>query len=468
MTLMETDASLSRISKLLIDRDEISVEDALAQRKRFAVTLVCGADVASSRGLQIAVLTAANIAQRCFPGSVRLRLNSGLAESPSLVWPALKQTFADALAIVLGSDALSAQMVGTDDWRLLFGDVSNMPRALRVTFDGWIAKAGPADQVERMTEREYCSLASVLTGGLGVSELFLRFAEISLTASRRTVGLSLWRPDLPVSDPDALGPRVQSLPSELWVLGLGHLGNGYLWSLATLPYANTGDLKIFLNDFDQIQDANVETSMLFDGSLIGRLKTRACAEWLEARGFQTRLIERHFDGNFRRRDDEPGLALCGFDSNAARRDLATALFRHVAESGLGGTPNNFDTINFHTFPNLRSAADLWPDVTPAEIEKLNLQAKRRANENAAYTQLGGDECGRLEIAGKSIAVPFVGTAASTLVIADVVRLLHRGPRYHDIKISLGTPDQCVARFVGTYKASDFAGLRAVSRMQQDK
>jgi len=460
---MQTDASLSRISKLLIDRDETSVEDASTQRKRFAVTLVCGADVAASRSLQIAVLTAANIAQRCFPGAVRLRLSPGLAEASLLVWRRLKQTFADALSGVLGPDAIAASQDETDDWRLLFGNVPRMPRALRVTFDGWIAKAGPADQVERMAEREFCSLASVLTGGLGVSELFLRFADISLTAARRTVGLSLWRPDLPISDPDALGLRIQSLPSELWVLGLGHLGNGYLWSVASLPYANAGDVKIFLNDFDRIQDANVETSMLFDGSLIGRLKTRACAEWLEARGFQTRLIERHFDGNFRRRDDEPGLALCGFDSNAARRDLATALFRHVAESGLGGTPDNFDTISFHTFPNPRSAADLWPDVTPAEIDKLNLQAKRRVNENSAYTQLGGDECGRLEIAGKSIAVPFVGAVASTLVIADVLRLLHRGPCYHDIKLSLGTPDGCSARMAGTYRANDFAGLRAVYR-----
>jgi len=60
-----------------------------------------------------------------------------------------------------------------------------------------------------------------------------------------------------------------------------------------------------------------------------------------------------------------------------------------------------DTINFHTFPNPRSPADLRPDFTAAEIEKLNRQAKRRVNENAAYAQFGGDECGELEIAGKT-------------------------------------------------------------------
>src|SRR5712692_7226738 len=88
-----SDAPFSRISKLLVDRDETSIEDALAQRQRYAVTLSCGNDVAQSYTLQLAVLTAANIATRCFPGAVRLALASGLAEEPLLVWPSLKQTF---------------------------------------------------------------------------------------------------------------------------------------------------------------------------------------------------------------------------------------------------------------------------------------------------------------------------------------------------------------------------------------
>jgi hypothetical protein len=457
-----SDAPFSRISKLLVDRDETSIEDALTQRQRYAVTLSCGNDVAQSYTLQLAVLTAANIATRCFPGAVRLALASGLAEAPLLVWPSLKQTFGQALSALVGPDALMSASDTQAGRIVLFGNAATANGALRITFDGWIAKVGPVTQVERLPEREYCSLAGILAAALAMSELFLAFADISVEAGRRVVALSLWKPDIAISDPSALGVPVEFLPRNLWMLGLGHLGNAYLWSVASLPYSNANEVELFLNDFDPIEDENVETSLLFDSSKVGRYKTRACNEWLEQRGFQTRLIERPFDANFRRRDDEPGLALCGFDSNPARRDLATAQFLRVVESGLGGTANNFDTISLHTFPNPRPPAELWPDLTPAEAAKLKEYEERLARENAGYARVGGDECGRYQLAGKSIAVPFVGGTAATLVIAETLRLLHRGPAYSGIKLAMAALHARAALTSGSYSGQDFVGLKYTS------
>ena len=119
------------------------------------------------------------------------------------------------------------------------------------------------------------------------------------------------------------------------MLGLGHLGNAYLWALATLPYGGPTAPLVFLNDFDKIESENVETGLIFNTSDICSYKTRICGAWLEERGFQTAFVERRFDANLPCREDEPRLAFCGFDSNAARRDLATAGFLRVVESGLG-------------------------------------------------------------------------------------------------------------------------------------
>jgi hypothetical protein len=98
------DPQLSRISKLFVDRDQASVEAALARRQEYAVTLICGDDLASSRTLQLAVLTAASIAIRCFPGAVRAAVPTKLAEAPLLVWPQLKLTFGQALCDLLGPE----------------------------------------------------------------------------------------------------------------------------------------------------------------------------------------------------------------------------------------------------------------------------------------------------------------------------------------------------------------------------
>lgn len=458
------DTSFSRISKLLVDRDETSIEDALAQRKRYTIKLSCGNDVAESYTLQLAVLTAANIASRCFPRAVRLALASGLAEAPLLVWPSLKQTFGQALATLVGSDAFIQASDMQAGRRVLFGNATAVNGALRVTFDGWIAKVGPVTQVQRLPEREYCPLAGILAAALAMSELFLAFADISVEAGRRVVALSLWKPDIAISDPSTLGVPVEFLPRNLWLLGLGHLGNAYLWSVASLPYSDPGEVEIFLNDFDQIEAENVETSLLFASDRVSHYKTRVCSEWLEHRGFQTKMIERPFDANFRRRDEEPGLAFCGFDSNPARRDLATARFLRVVESGLGGTANNFDTISLHTFPNPRPPAELWPDLTPAEAAKLKEHEERLARENGGYARLGGDECGRYDLAGKSIAVPFVGAAAATLVVAETLRLLHLGPAYTDIKLAMASLNARAARTSGNYSSQDFAGLKYTSAL----
>ena len=329
---------------------------------------------------------------------------------------------------------------------------------MRVTFDGWIAKVGPAAIIDALPQREYCSLSGVLAGALAISELFISFADLNIEAGRRTVGLSLWRPDLDINDPDALGVRVEFLPREFWALGLGHLGNAYLWSLATLPYPQAGETQIFLNDFDRVEPENVETGLIFNVKDAASYKTRVCSRWLEDRGFQTRLIERPFDSSFRCRNDEPRLALCGFDSNPARRDLATARFLRVMESGLGGTMDNFDTISFHALPNPRRADELWPDLSPEEVIRQRAHQERVARESLAYAPLDGDQCGRAELAGKSVAVPFVGAAAGTLVLAETIRLLHGGPAYTDIKLVLSDLGGRFARTTRNYGVQDFAGL----------
>lgn len=432
-------SELSRISKLFIDRDSLLAKDGLKKRQQFRVTLVCGTDVAASYMLQLSVITAAEIASRCFPGAVRITLPAKDENAATLLWPEFKDcpSFATLLRQIVGTQNVCPNQEDLyQSNALLFGDTPEIADALRVTFDGWVAKTGPASKVGRLQERPYCSLAGILAAALGISELFLSFAEISLEARRRPVALSLWRPDLDQSHPDAIGPVVEWLPADLWVLGLGHLGNAYLWALGTLPYENPNQARIFLNDFDIVSDENIETSLLFDHAHLNRTKARTCAAWLERRGFQTRLLERRFDGTFSCQRDESRLALCGFDSNYTRRDLGSTNFKRVIECGLGGTSDNFDTLSIHVLPNPRDVNVLWPDLSPAEDEKRRIQQERVAHENKGYTQSGLDMCGRFEFAGKSIAVPFVGAIAGCFVIAEALRLFHDGPAYTDSKLRL--------------------------------
>jgi hypothetical protein len=116
----------------------------------------------------------------------------------------------------------------------------------------------------------------------------------------------------------------------------------------------------------------------------------------------------------------------------------------------------------HTFPNPRPPAELWPDLTPTEAVKLREYEERLARGNAGYARVGGDECGRYKLAGKSIAVPFVGAAAATLVVAETLRLLHRGPAYSGIKLAMAALHARAALTSGSYSGQDFVGLKYTS------
>jgi hypothetical protein len=399
-------------------------------------------------------MTATAVASRCFPGAVVAALDERTAAVPLRVWPSLRLTLGKAL-LSLGA-TLTTDLAGRGDSTVVFGNVAPPPRALRVTFDGWIAATGPACLVDRFREREFCPLSGVLAGSLAASEVFMSFAQISVEATRRPVVLSLWRPEADVRSDAAQGVPVQVLPKELWALGLGHLGNAYLWTLAGLPYAEPAEVKVFLADFDEVEPDNADAGVLFTAGTRG-LKTRVCCAWLEERGFRTRLVERRMNSRFRREDDEPGLALCGFDSNPARRGIATAEFLRVIESGLGGTADNFDTISLHTLPNARSSAELWPDPLPDEQRADIARRRRIAQESTAYSGLG-DECGRFELAGKAVAVPFVGTAAASFVMAEALRLYHDGPAYSDLKVRLATPSDLWANANGSYRIENIGQL----------
>jgi hypothetical protein len=128
--------------------------------------------------------------------------------------------------------------------------------------------------------------------------------------------------------------------------------------------------------------------------------------------------------------------------------------------------SNFDAISLHTLPNPRKPEELWPDPSPEEKAKLAAYQERMARENPGYVQLGGDDCGRRDLAGKSVAVPFVGTSAASLVVAETLRLLHDGPAYLGIKLRVGNPGQRHARRNGNYTAQGAAGLTFVRADQR--
>jgi hypothetical protein len=101
---------------------------------------------------------------------------------------------------------------------------------------------------------EPMALAPMLAAALAINEAFLHVSGELPSAGRRTTGLDLWslEPGDAWLSPAPDEPASTMLPSKLWLIGLGHLGQAYLWGLGLLPYAAPGKVSLVLQDNDVV------------------------------------------------------------------------------------------------------------------------------------------------------------------------------------------------------------------------
>jgi hypothetical protein len=300
------------------------------------------------------------------------------------------------------------------------------------SWDHWQASITPTSTHAGLTCVSDNPLSGVAAAALAVNEAFLFVRGDVLDAGHRTVGLSLWSP-LAVDDwrsETNKGPKLRYLPKNMWLIGLGHLGQAYAWTLALLPYPLDARPNLVLQDFDKAAKSNLSTCMLLSSNDLGKKKVRLVAQRLEVAGFTTDLVERRFSPGHRLMSGEPTTALFGVDNVASRRDIDTAGFTMTVEAGLGSGYRDFRNIRTHTFPGTRKASEIWPaeSASQAAIE-LNETYKKLAAER-------NDVCGMTQLASRAVATPFVGAMAAALVLAEVLRPLHGGETHAVLDLQL--------------------------------
>lgn len=413
-----TEDNYCRLARAILERNGGSYAEAMEKLGQFQLNLVCNNEITSSAALQAALLTAVNAGKRAFLGGVSIEMPSHV--KLLLPWP--RAGSLNEIVESLGARRASANHSDLSQ-TLYFGAATDpVPDALSVICSGWLGGVVPANLSFSLDDKVDFALGGVLAGALGVGRSFLRICGLSDRFVDRPLGVSLWRPDLEWTSKDAIGPELNYLPSKLWFLGLGHLGQAYIWNTILLPYERPSDTLFLLQDFDRVVGGNWTAGLLCETNSPGRFKTRLCSQWIETLGFSTRICERPFNATVRRNGDEPYIGLCGFDSGSARRSLEGAGFALVVECGLGGSVDTFDQLSLHTFPDARRTPDqvwLGGGIAGAKRAPAVLEAFR--------TQ---DPCGILAetLANKALSSSFVGAFAGALVVGEVLRGLHDGVR----------------------------------------
>jgi hypothetical protein len=436
---------------LMVARGFSDYEEAVQELERLSLRLVCDARIAQSAALQAALLTALNCGQRAFLGGVQIEMPENVPLL--LAWPC-QMTLNGVVAELMGRGIVLASEA-TQTLHFGFRPANPCKHSLTVNATGWRGGIEPSSTESQFA---FCAdddfaLGGIFAGALGVLRGFLRSTAISVFACDESAGLSLWDEDADWLAASSAGPALRALPESLWLLGLGHLGQAFLWTLGLLPFADPSKCEIMLQDFDRIEDANTGSGLLSTDKDIGDHKARVCARWLEARSFRTTVCERAFDENTKRKANEPAIALCGFDKPGPRQLLEGANFARIIECGLGANIHDFDLIHIHNFPGRCTAAEIWKHaaVKPGRPNPQLVEA----------LSPGVEVCGALaiEVAGKAVSTSFVGAMASAAVFGELLRAYHKGQKHDELYLSTRNLADCdFVRSAEFYRATHAAEL----------
>ncbi|HUD88649.1 MAG TPA: hypothetical protein VMR17_19560 [Xanthobacteraceae bacterium] len=416
---MVDSATLHRGAKYFMDSGRAAThEEAMALLQSFGLTIHVGAAIATSRDEQVALLTLVNAARRSFLAGVAV---VGLPDAKPVTRLTRAETLAQAVKELGGRvvkrprRAWPAAVIGDVPW-----PVVNRP-VWRLAWSGWRGGVAPARDGDGNPAEAAMPLAPVLAAACCAAEAFAFHAKDHVMAGHRPLGMSIWNPSADWLADDPSEPKLAWLPSQLWLIGLGNLGQAFAWALTALPYAEPKDVKLVLQDDDRVAKSNDSTSLLSFIKDVGQRKARRVGAWLDARGFDTYLLENRFGTWTTRTPEEPAVALCGVDNPIARAALECPGFGLVVEAGLGAGPEAFRSMSLHSFPGSERAEDIWgKNAGPVTGNVEHLPAYQ------AMKDEGADACGLTQLASRTVGVPFVGLTAGVMVIAELLRRLNGG------------------------------------------
>jgi hypothetical protein len=416
---VEIDSETSRIRAAIVNSGHYSFSEADEKLAASKLSLFLSSEAACTPAGQAAFLTATVTAARCF-GAVSVH---GDLDQPLLLpLPLQAGSLADA-ALELGARGGEP----FPNRAVLIGPALNHASnwSVQAYWDGWVAGVAPGP-TRTTLGRGDCVLAGVAAGALAVGQAFMA-EQGNPRAGRTTQYLSLWSPEMGENSLHTPGPAQAEchLPLHLWLVGLGNLGQAFLWSLSMLPYPDPDQVLLFLQDDDFVRKENWGTSILVHRGRYGILKTRMAEEWAETRKFHVRRIDRRLDQHLRRTDQEPLLALAGLDRMPPRRLLGLPGFDYVIDAGLGATATDYQKVRLNVFDSTIDPARHFEGVEDETEHRVAQLMQLPAYQKIAHEigRNGGDaQCGAAMLAEYNVAVPFVSAFAGALAVTQAIRI----------------------------------------------
>ncbi len=409
--------NIDRPALAIAEKHNLSIEEAVERMKKSSVFLIADDKIKTSLTLQIAFITTINISVRVFKGTVCIQMPD---DTPNLL--PFKQKSFNKLVKSFGAQKKSP---GKKDLKILFGIECYDNNCIESISSGWRGGINFYNQkrVVLNDSQSKIPLGAILSASLATFYAFCKHFELIDNIKLMNTGLSLWNLNAGINwfNNANEGPENVYLPGEIWMLGLGHLGQAYSWTIGLLPNKNPSECLFLLQDADVIGEENVGSQVLCNIEDIGRPKTRVCLEFLEQFGLKTQIIEKPYiegDSNQFWMENFPVL-LNGVDNIEARKGISKDNIKFYLDGATNGMFSLFDSF---TMKNVFQISENLDEIWKSDNTKNNILNK---NLYDRYEKEHG--CG---VIGKTgISAPFVGTFGSTIIISELLRAFNGGKKY---------------------------------------
>lgn len=408
---MDLAESLNRTMKLALDEGKAaSYADAERLFSTFRLRIAVGRGFTASPAAEAAVLTLLNAARKTFLGGVELV--GDLQERCTMAW-FRGQTLAEvaeAFGVLCRGHGDTDTDTDTDIATIVVGADSSggvLNLGLRLDADGFTLDP---DGDSGWTH-DAPGPVGVAASGAAINEVFQRIYRGHPLAGARRIRFELPR-------------AARREPFEAWLIGLGHLGQAYLWTLA-LQASSSQRVRVRLTDYDDVTLSSLSTCLLVDMADIGRKKVDAVADKLAKLGFDVArdackvvLDQGTVISDF-------PMVLVAVDNIGLRRGLDRLHAIRILECGIGDGADGFTRVQMHAFPGRRLARDVWQGEDARASRAVDIS-------QPAYQALlreSGDECGTTLVASRSVATPFVGAFAGA-VLAHLSGLQNAGDAWN--------------------------------------
>ena len=419
---------INRAAIAIAEANDLEVSTVVDQMKNTTVWLIVDDSIQNSRAIQISYLTSVNIAHRVFLGGVKCKFP---IDTPNLLGFG-GESFSKVVESFNGKIETS-QAPKESDVKLLFGIECFDDHCLEVISSGWRGGINMFDQNRIILNDDSGknSLGAVAAASIACYTAFCMLYKLEDARIILNTGISLWNLNAGKSwfleEND--GPQEIYLPKKIWTLGLGHLGQAYLWTVAMMDFKNPKETTFLLQDFDEIGDENLGSQILSFDDDVEQVKTRPCMRFLENIGFKTRLIEKPREAD----DSQSGwvknfpFLLNGVDNIPTRRGIDNAQIGLFLDGATNGQLSLFDSFTMKNATRIdKSSDELWRLNENDQDDILHPNLTRRLQKEG--------KCGVL--ANYGISTPFIGVFSASIVVAEMIRSINKGTAYSIVSLQL--------------------------------